>query len=598
MKKIDLNAIDSLNDIIVELPPFTELKSKENIKEVLNEFLKDIYLDKPQELFDVLDFKLSEKMQELFFTNYGIDKKYSRNLKGGIKKDLAYHLEVLFQNKGSKVIFRLFSQIFENIFRKINFYNIEVHKIPTVDGFRFEYKLDPVYITDQSKVIKRPQMPVDKTRKYLMDLENFKDYTAWPVPTNLIYIQFSIGEEVINNMDTFLNGIRSYATSYLFGASFKYKDSRGDYENIYMPDLEFILTYFHLEWIKHRVPELTYDYPDRVSSYLMYNEDDGDVRDFLCAMQNLIFDYMDADYSDRNAMEALRRRWYHFLKTRERDVADQVCHLKTFDDIKNKMIEKYPRMQKDIEEVMPTSEEESHEPLFELLLKIYASFISGVYTNQRVNDPDTPENEGGCGQLPGPRSDFQLKWVLDYVDAVFGGLFMQEEFLKYYFNPVMDLFIRYFFPVEMEYINDLVKKVFLKDKWNTIGTSEERLLMVNVNRTSIQTPIRGIDYRKYWIFMTNVHSYIDKISLPSTVTSIPVKDDYPDPDDEIFTTVFSTRRHESQLSDIYDVKITHNGTLYTRVSYRFQLPDFLSRTKDYQVEGSLKLIEEFLDSNH
>ena len=39
MRKIDLNDINELNGMIVELPPFTDLKSKEYIKDVLNTFM-------------------------------------------------------------------------------------------------------------------------------------------------------------------------------------------------------------------------------------------------------------------------------------------------------------------------------------------------------------------------------------------------------------------------------------------------------------------------------------------------------------------------------------------------------------------------------
>lgn len=603
MKVVYKQDVEAVSNMIVELPPFQELKSKENIRKVLEEFLTVIYIEKPQEVYDVLDFKLSERMQEAFFSNYGIDKNYSRQLKGNIKKEIAYYLETLFQNKGSRIIFKLFGEVFQNIFRKVNFYNIEAYKIPTMEGFRFEYRLDPIYIMDNSNIIKYPQIPIGKTRKYLMDLENFKNYTAWPVPTNLIYIQFSIGEEVVNNMDTFLNGIRSYATSYLTGASIKYIDSHGQYENIYLPDMEFIIQYINLELIRHKNPDITYNYPDRVSSYLRHDPNSSiAVEDFLCALQNLIFDYQDADYRDRNEMESLRRRWQFFLKSRERDIADQVCHLSTLEEITDEMERKYPRLRSDILDIMPKSEEEDHGPLFDFIIKLYATFISGAYANQRVNDPSTPENEGGCAPVPGPRTDFQLQWVIDYIDVIFGGFFAEKEFVDYYFNPVMNLFIRYFFPVEMEYVNDLIKKAFIKDKWNALGTSEERTLMVHANPTSLQTPIRGLDYRKFYIFMTDVHSYVDKIDLPSTITYIPVVDDYPDPQDEQYVTVFSIWANEVQPRDEYEAKIfDSSNNFYTRISYRFYFKPRLkmtdskkNRTKDYQVEKSLELLKKAL----
>jgi len=572
MKNVNKDDINNMNGIIMELPPFADQSNKEDLKNILNEFFKDIYINQTQELFDVLDFKLSPRMQETFFSNYGIDKKYSRRLKGYIKKDIGYHLEGLFQNKGSKIIFKIFSQIFENIFRKINFYNVEVHKIPTNSNFRYEYQLDPVYITDQNSILKYPQMPIEQSRKYLMELPNYKNYKVWPVPTNLIYIQFSIGDEIINNMNVFLDGIRSYASTYLLNSYFKFKNRDGHTENIHLADIEFIIQYFQLELIKFSNPDMVYDFPDRVSSFLMDNEVYSGInkKDFLCSMQSLIFDYQDANYADIDEMESLKRRWQFFLKNHEKEIDEQRCHHSTFDEIDKVMTEKYPLLKQDIIYYIEKKDQEK-EPLLDFTVRLYASFISGVYTNQLIDNPSTLPNEGGCGNSANPRDELQLGWVLDYVDAIFSALFTKDDFIKFYFNPVMDLFIRYFFPVEMEYVNDLIKKVFIRDKWNVWATGHKHLTMVRTKHSSIQTPIRGLDYQKYWLFLTGTKSYIDKISLPSTWSIIPSKTQYK-PNDKVIPYAFSRPTERDIINDKYAVKIIdHNGNTLTRVNYRFSI---------------------------
>jgi len=549
MNRIQPEDVNGLTDIVVNLPQFKDLNNRDNIKEVFKEFLQDLYNNQPKELFDVFDFKLSTRMQETFFANYGIDKKYSRKLKGHVKKDIGYHLESLFQNKGSKLIFKQFNQIFENIFRNINFYNVEVYKIPSPDGFRFEYRLDPIYITDRSQLLKKPQIDIQKTRKYLMDLQNFKDYKIWPVPTNLVYIQLSIGSEIINNTDVFLNGIRSYATTYLTNFFFKYKDTSNNYENIHMADAEFIIKFFSRAYLHMKDIQGRDDFPG-VSSYLPNTTDSGLTKnEFLCGMQSLLYDYQDSNYANRKEMEVLRRRWQFFL--RKQELVASSCTLSSYDDLNSEMMTKYPRLHHDIIHVIGTAidgDSSKDEELFTFILELYSSFISGAYINQIVPGDI-------CGPINNPRSSLNFNWIIDYLDVIFSQVFSNNLFINQYFNPVLDLFIRYFFPVEMEYINDLIKRVNIKDKWNSISTDNYQKFILHSKHGSVVTPIRGLDYIKYHITLAPKYDILWRASIPRTITINYIYDKVETTDDYKATIIPGPKEDHIEIEDTYEVTI-------------------------------------------
>ncbi len=514
MKGITKKSISGLNDIVMELPAFRDLKSKENIKEVLDTFMDEVYIKGTQELFDAFDFKMSSKMQEVQFLNHGINPKYSRNIKGYLKKDISYKLEALFQNKGSKVIFRIFADLFESIFRNMNFYNIVVNKVPNVSGFRFEYALEPIYITDPTHVIKYPTIEIKNVRKYLMELENFKDYTMWPMTTNLVYIQMSMGTEVINNMNVFLDGIRSYGTTYLQGDPgspklLDYKNRNGFIEKIYASDVELITSYFAIEIVKQKNPQAEFNFKKPLTGFassLPYDpklKNPVDIKDplyhdyelwtqdrisFLENMQELIEDYATADYANMDpktanngmTMEHIKRRWQLFLKLK---APTKTCYT-NYDELYKIIEDKYPLLQEDFLYYLDLAKDkDSNEPLFDFYLYLYSIFLSGVYA--------FPEN---------PTLDLNQDWVIDYVDVLFGNLFLEADFLTNYFNPVMDLFIRYFFPIEMEYINDMLERVLIRDKFNSVGTDAGRKsFVVKANHYSlVNAPLLHIDYRNFW----------------------------------------------------------------------------------------------------
>jgi len=547
MKPIKMEDISNLNDIIMELPAFRDLKSKDMMKEVLDLFLEDIYIKKPEELFNMFEFNLNERMQEVAFANYGIDKKYTKKLKGYLKKDIGHQLERLYQNKGSKEIFKIFGSIFENIFRRINFYNIKVYKIPTSSGFRLEYRLDPIQIADESNIITHPQIPVNQTRKYLMELQNFKDYNFWPMSTNLIYIQLSIGEEVINNMDTFLDGIRGYGTTYLQGKTSIFKNRFNFEETLNLSDVEFITTYFKAAITKSKNEDWDFLIPTNEGAYLPFEKTDlsdldpndpnyneillwqKDRETYLFSMQDLLNDYSTARRNNRSEIENLRRRWQFFLNLKK---TVRTCY-RTFDELSEEMERRYPLLKEEFQNALNISSNDN-EVIFDFYVYIYSIFLNGTYAN--------------------PEFNLNEQWVLDYIDVLFGELFIEADFLTWYFNPVMDLFIRYFFPIEMEYMNDLIQKVLIKDKWNTVCYDESNRFNLKTGQRSIQTPIRGIDWKKFQLKMTNKHSYIPKRSMHGNHLTIGVFDEY-NYRDFNWTEVNTIHRSHLKIDDKFEAKI-------------------------------------------
>ncbi len=85
------------------------------------------------------------------------------------------------------------------------------------------------------------------------------------------------------------------------------------------------------------------------------------------------------------------------------------------------------------------------------------------------------------------------EWVTNYIDTLFGSLFLNDQFLIHFISPVMDLFQRYFFPVELEYVTDLIDRIKIRDRWNTVSTDSVQSLRIVARHSSLQPLINGPD---------------------------------------------------------------------------------------------------------
>jgi len=684
MKPIFEEDIGQMNCMVMQLPQFADLKSRPNIRKTLDEFISSLYVEQPQELFDAINYKLSEKLQETFFVNYGIEKEYSSRIISHLKTNLAFDLEKLFQNKGSRTIFKLLANLMESIFHRINFYNIEVHKEIVGNDYQFKYKLKPIYITDESTLIEEPQINIEKTRKYLMELINFEDFTVWPMTTDLVYIQISVGTDLVNNFKTFLHGIRAYASSYLSRQTYIYKSTIDIEEEINAGDLELLVAFFRLNILKKENPDWEVDDMLINGTYLPFFEfsQEDDVCSFMENMAVLFRDYKNADYSNRQDMENLRRRWQKFLMIQfvDSSAAPETICFNNIDELNEKIKSKYPRLYEDYFNDLALNDKSK---ICNFFIKIYSIFYGGTYssfiqpenrkcfTNLEIdreiiryewtengivlsNDkdfdytpttigvhnlrlevenadgridtdyvkvevtldsPDGPIADAGANKLALIGAEFTVvgraipltspirswvwkdendtivstnqtlkhtpnrvgdevftlivtddlgivskdsfilttvrvkppeiiypiadagmnkkiqvnttiriegsgedkvieqihdqEWIITYLDIIFGNLFLSESFISQFFRPILDLFSKYFFPVELDYISDLIPREKIKDKWNSISTEQKLKNRVTSRHTSLQTPIRGIDWAASFIKLNNWHSYIN-----------------------------------------------------------------------------------------
>ncbi len=724
MKSINVTDIHEMNDIIVELPAFADLKSKDSISKVLDIFMERLYLEQPQELIDAFHFKLSENMQSTFYRNYGIDDDYDAKIMGYVKGDLAYSLEKLFQNKGARKTFELLAVVLESIFNKINFYSVEVQKEKRVNenGYAYKYMLAPIYIQDESVVLTEPDMPIEKSRKYLMDLQSYDEYTVWPVPTNYVYIQFSVGTSLINNTNTFISGVRSYGATYLSGQYFNYLSNSGVVETLEASDMELLVNYINMNLIKENNPDWDGLKPFLNGAELnVFQEDEflkldsesadeyrirsRDLQEKRCSTMHsiaLLFkDYSEADYANRDHMENLRRRWQLFLAGQ---YSTDECYT-TIDELNEKIKLRYPRFSEDFMATLGLSAVGEKENLFDFIIKIYSVFLNGttssfsqaknvkcfppeiirreivsysckdkkgnvlsrepsfeytpvtngvetltttvenidgfvdsdtvtitveengpvspkvwvsrdrivrvdstvtvrgevstlsgevikgyewsldgkiikdyygdrpsfietevkrVYVNLEVPEirdyklvlkvwdstgavnynstvvrsikDETPQElypQANAGPnlraatgvpitIDTSGEDLEIievhdqDWIIAYVDTVFGNLFLNGDFLKYFVSPIMDLFEKYFFPVELEYVTDLVNKEKVRDKWNSVSTKSKAGTQVQARQSDIQTPMRGLDQAYIYVKMSHKYSRPITYDLLST----------------------------------------------------------------------------------
>jgi hypothetical protein len=392
-----------------------------------------------------------------------------------------------------------------------------------------------------------------------MNLENFADFTAWPMSTNLVYIQLSIGEEIINNMNIFLDGTRSYGTTYLQGKVYNYVSRSGKIEKIHASDVELLTSYFRMELTKKKVPDWDFYSPVELSSYLPYDPtiatpDPSDpnfqetvkwTRDrisFLHNMQELLDDYGTANRASRPEMESLRRRWQFFLNLKKRN---KECY-HDYDSFRELMYNKYPLIQEDFLFYLDIRDEDS-EPIFDFYIYIYSIFLNGTLAH-----PEDPE-EG-----------LNDTWPIDYIDVLFGGLFIEADFLQWYFNPVMDLFIRYFFPIEMDYINDLIPKISIKDKWNSVSYDDNQSMRIKSGNMSL-LPVANIDHARFHTELYR-HDWFQKYDIRASFISKPLEEEYKI-NDYIASLPMVYQRDPIEISDIYDTRITHpaEGTRSQRI---------------------------------
>lgn len=540
MRSITQKDVKENASIIMELPTFKNLSSKEGLHNILSKVLSDIYVEQPRELFDFMNYELNDRMTETILSNYGIDKNYSKKVNNVIKRVLIFYMERLFQAKGSKDVLGLFAEIFGNFFEKINFYSIVVDKNWTGTQFEMVYNLDPISISDPENLITVLDSTVGLSKKYLMTLNQFSDYSLYPINTNLVYIQFSGGLTTLNNMDTFTNGVRAYAATSLQQNIINYPVTIGgtkQYIEIVGNHLELLISYFKIR--ETRLSDPSYDFTVDESAF--YTDLTYDL-DALRDLEDVLYEYSKADYRNRNQMTALKRRWQAILKNNIKLEKSWT----NFGEMDLFVRNLYPELINEYDSVETTPDQ-----LIDFYMKLYTTSLRFF--------------------------DLTNDYLQLYVNTLFMQLITGDVFVETFFNPVFEIFIKYFFPVEMEYLNKLVDSMKIKDKWNAISIAESSYTTLTTMPYSLVTPQRGLDKVFIKFFMKQDPVWIDindtNITYITTIKNedLQIRDTKPVFDiystiQEVIQADTSIPKIDVQIGEIYDHELFDDWDIITNTS--------------------------------
>ena len=436
-----------LNDYlgtIIQAPALARLNeiTKDNLKNVLLEYLKINFIDRTKSIQNFNTYKIDEDYIDIFFEQQGIQKQYYSKLNSFYKKIIAYFIERLYQSKGSEKTLNIFSEIFENIFGSINFYRIIVVKkevdVTDVDGhitrnYVLTYELEKLIINNYDAILTTLDQEVSLTGKHLMTLQQYNDFKLFPVKTNLVYIQFTSSQSMIDSSKFFNGGIRAYALTYLNNKYFDTKELDNlSYTRILGSDIEDILRYAEFTRIRLQSPNSDFNYLryQKRNNLIMAQED-------LETIENILIQYNKADYSKRKEITNIKRMWKMLLNKYPVTTLDYY----NYDELKNYIYQRYPQIVDLFEDF--TSDDE--------FINFYVNLYNYMFSE----------------------IDIQNEYLLMYINFIFLSVITGEAFLDNFFIPVYKLFQKYFFPIEMDFINELAEVFIIKDKFESFGTDED-----------------------------------------------------------------------------------------------------------------------------
>lgn len=527
MKNLTKRDVQENADLILELPAFVDLKSKDGLKNIFTEVLSDIYINQPKELFDYMKYNLNDRMMETILTNYGIDRTYSKKVNKIIKKSLVFYLEKLFQAKGSREILGLFAQIFENFFEKINFYNIIVDKLWTGTDFEMQYRLQPISIADNENILTHVNETIGISKKYMMSLSQFNEYKLFPINTNIIYIQFSGGEGTLNNSKTFTDGVRAYAATSLQQEFVKYTtqpSTQTATKSVVQIDgshLETLITYFKLSEIRRQNPTYDFNSTEYMGSSqatsLIYD------KDLIPELEDILYEYSSINKYSRKELSALKRRWQNILRLNV-----QVGNGKwsNFLGLEVYLTGLYPTLIEEFKAKILASSSDNNESLMDFYTRLYTSTLNDLNSDKTQN------------------SFIQL-----YINTMFMRVISGSMFIDSFFKPVFEIFVKYFFPIEMEYLNTMIDGLQIKDKWNTIATDEYFGTELTHYPYSNLTPVRGLD--KFYTRFTTVNIELQHIRVESIPPMVTVSTNLKSKIYSLDSVLFS---YSHYMPDIIDIK--------------------------------------------
>jgi hypothetical protein len=455
MHNLDDKFINEYTDMILEFPAlqFADEITKENFKDILQHFFHELYIEKLDEIQKYLQFRITDRIAEQILRDYGIDPKIISNLNPVFKKAIAYFIERLFQKKGSIEVLQIFNQIFESLFSAINFYRIIVVKQPVKksnpDGtesveYLLSYALEPLYINDPSNVLQSFDSKVSLTGKFLMNLEQFKDFKVFPAPTNLIYLQFTSTEVNLDNLKVFETAIRAYALTRLKGDTIPFRNFYGKYFDVEASDLVHII--YYLEMCRKRLinPEFDFflDEDKPYVSLIMGKENLNEIEKFL-------HEYKTLKMHDRRALTDFKRKWRLF----EKNFVTTTRLYHNFDELEDYIQEYYPEII-DIKNAYLTCEDN------------YVQFYIDMYLVVLAN------------------VDIEDEYINLFINSIFLSIITGESFVQHFFLPVYKIFQKYFFPIEMDFMAKIVNTIIRRSKFDAIAYEKRISMDLSMNAMS------------------------------------------------------------------------------------------------------------------
>jgi len=447
MHFLENDDIEKYAGALVEAPALFQMKDqvKGNLKEIFKEFFKELYLNRTSDLKNFMNYEITSDYMTTVFDQYGIEKEYHDDINKSVKKILVYYIERLYQIKGSANTLDIFAELFENIFGKINFYQVVVVKKTLIkDGveqYFFSYALEPLLINDRSQILEKLDEKISLRGKHLMSLDQYKDYKVFPVKTNLIYMHF-ISNPGMNTDNTFEFAVRCYAHTILSNQYIRLDNmyDTGISFNFAGKDIGIILDYFEAKRLrKFEDPGYAFTYLKKINTNLVF------AQEHLETIMDVLHEYKTLKYSDRKAVDNLRRKWTYLTQ-------NYATIEKPYDN--------YTQM----EEYMSLNYPEIVQ-LDNNLLTIddYMYFYVEFY-NKVIEKIDTNDD-----------------YLMLYINAVFLNILTGEVFLDNFFAPVYKLFQKYFFPIDLDFINTSTDIMFRRNKFDSFGTSQDVHQMLYLN---------------------------------------------------------------------------------------------------------------------
>lgn len=578
-------------DLLMNTPQLKELDTNKQFKNIFSKLLEDVYLDGSKEIKENFRNKPTEKMIKTIFLNYGILPSYYEKLNPFIKRKFVYYLEILFQQKGSIDNLKIISELFKDFFKDINYYGISVNKLPyKLNGvaippgeidplnpqnakhkYALSYFLKPIIISQPDLIKYFPNFKVDLTGKYLMKLEQFRQYNMFPIDTNLLYIDFIDSSYLMHSDHYFINGSIAY-TMTKFQASvlnFSNDDFLKMLENIHFNDIQLVLQYFNLRFIRfaqkgrkqldphntETLMDFNYNVTDPLSTSLIFNESELDT------IEILLLEYKMLKGRPEKKVKDLSRRWQYLLRSNYNS-SDEI---KNFTELDKFISIKYPTIKNlfdsfeskpgvysgiDIKNLLP-------EEIIEVSKVDYVNLLMNLYISVLNSISDGNEFVDLC------------------INGMFQNILNSSIFIDYFFTPVFKIFVNYFMPGDMDYIVSSDAKVIVKDKFESVFIeSKYQLKLYSCFMDSRYLPCNKIYITSKTFAVSKIHNVTDKNSLTlnkKQIDNVPliesfgikIKKDFKhnySMDDNRFLKVSTTRTDTIKHGDNYS---------YTKKNYNF-----------------------------